>query len=352
MFGPLFRASVSARWPSGEIERMMDSSTSRRRLFTGATGFVAASFFPADARAQAGYPDRPITLVDGFVPGGGSDIVARLLASKLRSELGQPVVVENRPGASGTVAMAGVLRSRPDGYTLAIGTISSLSVLPQVMAHKPYDPLADLTPILLVASVPQVVVVNENSPFRTLRELLDYAKANPSKLNFASSGIATSQHLAGELLARAAGVEMTHVPYRGSGQALADLMAGQVDLNVDTLPTNLPHIRGGKLRALAVTTPERVEWLPDVATVAELGFPGFDRKVWYMIVGPAGLPAPIVNRLASALNAALAAPEVAQRLRESGFMLGGGTPASAAALLRTENESNAAIARAANISVD
>jgi tripartite-type tricarboxylate transporter receptor subunit TctC len=248
--------------------------------------------------------------------------------------------------------MASVLRARPDGYTLAIGTISSLSVLPHVMVRKPYDPLTDITPILLVASVPQVVVVNENSPFRDLRSLLDHARANPGKLNFASSGIATSQHLAGEQLARSAGVEMTHVPYRGSGQALADLMAGQVDLNVDTLPTNLPHIRAGKLRALAVTTPERVEWLPEVPTVAELGFPGFDRKVWYMIVGPAGLPEPIVDRWATALNAALATPEVAGRLRDSGFMLGGGTPTTAMTLLRGENERNAVIARAANIRID
>ena len=320
-----------------------------RRALMAAPALLAA---PGGARAQAAYPDRPITLVDGFVPGGGSDIVARLLASRLQAELGQPVVVENRAGASGTVGMAGVLRSRPDGYTLAIGTISSLSVLPQVMARKPYDPLTDSTPILLVASVPQVVVVNENSPFRSLAELLAHARANPGKLNFASSGIATSQHLAGEMLGRAAGVEMTHVPYRGSGQALADLMAGQVDLNVDTLPTNLPHIRSGKLRALAVTTPARVEWLPEVPTVAESGFPGFDRKVWYMIVAPAGLPAPIAERWAAALNTALATPEIAQRLRDTGFMLGGGTPASAMALLRSENESNAAIARAANIRID
>ncbi|WP_421989269.1 Bug family tripartite tricarboxylate transporter substrate binding protein [Roseococcus sp.] len=331
---------------------MTNFAWSRRRSLAVASGLIATPFLTGRAQAQAGYPDRPITLVDGFVPGGGSDIVARLLATKLQAELGQPVVVENRAGASGTLGMAGVLRARPDGYTLAIGTISSLSVLPQVMVRKPYDPLTDITPILLVASVPQVVVVNENSPFRTLGALLEYAKANPGKLNFASSGIATSQHLAGELLARSAGVEMTHVPYRGSGQALADLMAGQVDLNVDTLPTNLPHIRAGKLRALAVTTPERVEWLPDVPTVAESGFPGFDRKVWYMIVGPAGLPAPIAERWAVALNAGLVTPEIAQRLRDTGFMLGGGTPATAAAMLRSENERNAVIAREANIRID
>ncbi|MBS7813122.1 Bug family tripartite tricarboxylate transporter substrate binding protein [Roseococcus pinisoli] len=331
---------------------MKNFRPSRRQALAAVPAALAAAFAPAGAQAQAGYPDRPITLVDGFVPGGGSDIVARLLATRLQAELGQPVVVENRPGASGTLGVAGVLRARADGYTLAIGTISSLSVLPQVMVRKPYNPLTDITPILTVASVPQVVVVNENSPFRTLGALLEHAKANPGKLNFASSGIATSQHLAGELLARSAGVEMTHVPYRGSGQALADLMAGQVDLNVDTLPTNLPHIRAGKLRALAVTTPERVEWLPDVPTVAESGFPGFDRKVWYMIVGPAGLPAPIAERWATALNAALATPEIAQRLREAGFMLGGGTLASTAAMLRSENERNAVIARQANISID
>lgn len=331
---------------------MRNIRSSRRQALLAVPATLAATFAASGVQAQGNYPDRPITLVDGFVPGGGSDIVARLLTTGMQSTLGQPVVVENRPGASGTVGMAGVLRARPDGYTLAIGTISSLSVLPQVMVRKPYDPLTDVTPILMVASVPQVVVVNENSPFRTLAALLEHAKANPGKLNYASSGIATSQHLAGELLARSAGVEMTHVPYRGSGQALADLMAGQVDLNVDTLPTNLPHIRSGKLRALAVTTPERIESLPDVPTVAESGFPGFDRKVWYMIVGPAGLPAPIVQRWADALNAALGRPEVAQRLRDAGFMLGGGTPASTAAMLRSENERNAVIARAANISID
>jgi tripartite-type tricarboxylate transporter receptor subunit TctC len=303
------------------------------------------------ASSQESYPTRPITLVDGYVPGGGSDIVARLLASKLQEQFGQPVIVENRPGASGTLAASGVIRARPDGYTMMIGTISTLSVVPQVMATPPYDPLRDLTPVLEVASVPQVVVVPASSPFRTLRELLDHARAHPGRLNFASSGIATSQHLVAEMLSRRAGVQMTHVPYRGSGQALNDLVAGQVDLNVDTLPSNLPHIRAGTLRALAVTPAQRVEWLPEVPTIAELGFPGFDKKVWYMIVGPAGLPGPIVERWAAALNRALEAPDVRSRIREAGFMVGGGTSAQAATMLRQEVERNGAVAKDANIRI-
>jgi tripartite-type tricarboxylate transporter receptor subunit TctC len=330
----------------------MVQQISRRRLVaaTGAATLVSSGA-PVPASAQASYPTRPITLVDGYVPGGGSDIVARLLAPKLQEQFGQPVVVENRPGASGTLAAGGVIRSLSDGYTMMIGTISTLSVVPQVMATPPYDPLRDLTPILEVAGVPQVVVVPAKSPFRNLRELLDFARASPGKLNFASSGVATSQHLVAELLSRRADVRMTHVPYRGSGQALNDLIAGQVDLNIDTLPSNLPHIRTGTLRALAVTPARRVEWLPDVPTVAELGFPGFDRRVWYMIVGPAKLPALVVDRWVAALNMALEAPEVRNRIREAGFMLGGGTAAHAATMLREEVERNGALARDANIQI-
>jgi tripartite-type tricarboxylate transporter receptor subunit TctC len=323
-----------------------------RRAFSAATAALLSQAMPADACAQGAYPNRPVTLVDGFVPGGGSDIVARLLAPRLHEEFGQPVVVENRPGASGTLATAGVARSRPDGHTMMMGTISTLVLVPQAMAAPPYDSLRDLTPVLQVASVPQVLVVPANSPFRDLRALVQHARANPERLNFASSGIATSQHMAAELLSRVAGIRMTHVPFRGSGQAMSALIAGQVDLNLDTLPTNLPQIRAGALRALAVTTPERAEWLPDVPTVAEQGFPGFDRKVWYMIVGPAGLPEPIVERWVAALNRALETPEVRARLKQGGFMLGGGTAAEAAALLRGETERTRALVREANIRLD
>ncbi|WP_161600905.1 Bug family tripartite tricarboxylate transporter substrate binding protein [Teichococcus oryzae] len=308
--------------------------------------------FPQLGSAQSAYPARSVTLVEGFVPGGGSDIVARLLASRLRDDFGQPVVVENKPGASGTIAAQGVIRAAADGYTMMIASPSTLVVVPKATANPPYDSLRDMTPILQVASVPQVVVVPAKSPFRTLGELITYARANPGKLNYASSGIGAAQHLAAELLSRAAGVKMTHVPYRGSGQAMTDLIAGQVDLNVDTLPSNLPHIKSGAMRALAVTTPERVEWLPDVPTVAESGFPGFERTLWYMIVAPAGLPAPIVERWVSALNKALAHPETRQRLREAGFMLGGGTAGDAAALLNRETEATVKLLREANIRME
>jgi tripartite-type tricarboxylate transporter receptor subunit TctC len=258
----------------------------------------------------------------------------------------------NKPGASGTIAAAGVVRADADGYTMMIASPSTLVVVPKARTNPPYDAMRDMTPILKVASVPQVVVVPANSPFRTLGDLLAFARANPDKLNYASSGIGAAQHLAAELLSRAAGVRMTHVPYRGSGQAMSDLIAGQVDVNVDTLPSNLPHIRSGVMRALAVTTAERVEWLLEVPTVAESGFPGFERTLWYMIVAPAKLPAPLVDRWVAALNKALEHPETRQRIKEAGFMLGGGTATDAAALLSRETESTVTLLREANIRMD
>jgi tripartite-type tricarboxylate transporter receptor subunit TctC len=220
------------------------------------------------------------------------------------------------------------------------------------MATPPYEALRDLTPIMVAARVPQVVVVPASSPYRTLGELVAYARANPEKLNYASSGVAAAQHTAAELFSRTADVRMTHVPFRGSGQALTALIAAQVDLNFDTLPTNLPHIREGRLKALAVTTAQRVEWLPDVPTIAEQGFPDYERTVWYMLVGPANLPEPIVSRWVGALDKILEAEDTKAYLRDRGFILGGGTAADAARLLREETERTRMLVREANIRLD
>jgi tripartite-type tricarboxylate transporter receptor subunit TctC len=323
-----------------------------RRQVLGALAAAPALSLPSLARAQADYPTRAIQMLVGFAPGGGTDIVARMLAPALQARLGQPVAVENRPGASGTIASAAAARARPDGYTLVMGTVSTQSVVAPLMANPPYDQMRDFTPLTLAGTVPMVVMVPGNAPYRDLAGLLDYARKNPGKLNYASSGVATQQHLSAEMLSQAAGVSMTHVPYRGTGQVVNDLLAGTLDLVIDTLPTHLPHIRGGATRALAVTTPDRVPVLPDLPTVAESGFPGFSITTWYMLLGPAGLPRPVVDRWSEAMNAALSEPALRKRLEETGYLVGGGSPEDAVALVRKEAERYGALVQRAGIRID
>ncbi|MFC3125146.1 Bug family tripartite tricarboxylate transporter substrate binding protein [Pseudoroseomonas globiformis] len=324
----------------------------RRRVLGG----IAASCLPATlagpALAQADFPNRAVSMLVGFAPGGGTDIVARLLSPSLHKRLGQPVTVENRPGASGTVAAANVARARPDGYSVLMGTVSTQSVVAPLMRPPPYDQMKDFTPITLAGTVPLVVMVPKDAPYRDLKGLIEYARAHPGKLNYASSGVATQQHLAAEMLSQAAGISMTHVPYRGTGQVVNDLLAGTLDLAIDTLPTHLPHIRAEATRALAVTTPQRVPALPDLPTVAEMGFPGFDTVVWYMLLGPAGLPGPVTERLSQAMRDSLAEPDIRKRLEENGYIPGGGTPEDAATLVRTDAERYGALVQKTGIRID
>ncbi|MBE9606303.1 tripartite tricarboxylate transporter substrate binding protein [Acetobacteraceae bacterium H6797] len=321
-----------------------------RRALLGALG--ALPFAGKAALAQADYPNRAMTMLVGFAPGGGTDIIARLLAPKLQEVLGQPVAVENRAGASGTLASAAAARAKPDGYTFVMGTVSTQSVVAPLMKPPPYDQMRDFTPVLLAGTVPLVAVVPANAPYKDMAGLIDFAKKNPGKINYASSGVATQQHLAAEMLCQAAGVEMTHVPYRGTGAVVNDLIAGTLDLAIDTLPTHLPHIRSGTTRALAVTVPERVPSLPDVPTVAEGGYPGFAITVWYMVLGPAGLPKAVVEKWVVALNAGVNDPLIRQRLMESGFVPGGGSAEDAATLVRMEAERYGALIRKANIRIE
>lgn len=312
----------------------------------------AAGLSPSVLRAQERYPARSVTVLVGFAPGGGTDIIARLLAPSLQAEFGQAVAIENRAGASGTLAAAAVARSRPDGYTLLMGTVSTQAVVAPLMRSPPYDQDNDFTPIALAGTVPLVAVVPANAPYRDLKGLIEFARQNPGKLNYASSGIATQQHLAAEMLCQAAGIQMTHVPYRGTGPVLNDLIAGTLDLAIDTLPTHLPHLRGGGTRALAVTTAHRVPALPDVPTVAESGFPGFEITVWYMLLGPAGLQPQVTRRCVQAINKALQDPAIRSRLEEAGFMPGGGSAADAADLVRREAARYGALVQRAGIRVD
>ncbi|MBX6744706.1 MAG: tripartite tricarboxylate transporter substrate binding protein [Acetobacteraceae bacterium] len=320
---------------------------SRRPLLAGA----ALLAVPGLARAES-YPTRPITLLVGFAPGGGTDIISRLLQPALQQELGQPIAVENRPGASGTIAALAGTRAAPDGYTLYMTTVSASAVVPPVMHPPPFDIYRDQTAIVLAATVPLVVVVPTTSPAQDLKGLIDYAKKHPGELNYSSSGVATQQHLAAELLSAQAGIRMTHVPFRGTGQAVNEILAGRIDLAIDTFPTYLPHIRAGRVRVLATTMPERIEWLPDVPTVAESGFPGFNANVWYMLMGPPGLPAAIIDRLVTAVNKALRDPALRPKIRDAGFIPGGGSSADAAALLRNDAERYAALIRNANIRIE
>jgi tripartite-type tricarboxylate transporter receptor subunit TctC len=320
----------------------------RRPLLLGS---LAGPFAAGAARAQA-YPTRAIAFLIPFAPGGGTDIIARALQPILQEELGQPLAIENRPGASGTLAVGQLARARPDGYTMLMTTVSASAVVPPLMNPMPYDIFRDQTPVVLAGTVPLVGVVPAGSPAQDFAGFLAHARANPGRLNYSSSGVATQQHLAAELLSAQAGLQMVHVPFRGTGQAVNEILAGRIDIAFDTLPTYLGHIRAGRVRAIATTMPRRVEWLPDVPTVAEMGFPGFDANVWYMVIGPPGLPEPIAARWVAGVNRALRDPVVGQRVREAGFILGGGTQEDAANLLRRDAERYAGVIRAARIRLE
>ena len=325
----------------------MTTTISRRAL-----GAVALTpLLGAPALAQS-YPSRAITLLVGFAPGGGTDIIARFLAPVLQEEFGQTIAVENRPGASGTLAVLAMSRARPDGYTMLMTTSSASAVVPPLMNPPPFDIRRDQTAVVHAATVPLVCVVPVNSPSQTLPQLLERAKQNPGQLNYSSSGVATQQHLAAELLSTSAGVQMTHVPFRGTGQAVNEILGGRIDLAIDTFPTYLPHIRAGRVRALAVTMPQRVEWLPDTPTVAELGFPGFDAVVWYMLMAPPGIPQPIADRWVAAVNKAYGNQELRQRIVNAGFLVGGGTQQDASSMLLRDADRYAALVRGANIRLE
>ena len=326
----------------------------RRALLGG----IAATTLAMPALAQA-WPSRPIRLVVGFPPGGTTDIAARILVEPLTRRLGQPVVVENRPGGSGgNIGADVVAKAEPDGYTLLMQTVSSGAINHGLfgprMPHKPED----LAGVALVVKVPNAIFVNNNLPVHTLRELIDLAKREPGKLNIGSSGVGTSLHMTGELLKQAAGIDMTHVPFRGAGPMLQEIIAGRVQVGVDNLPSCIGHLRDGRLRALAVTTKTRTPALPDVPTTAEAGFPAVEATAWFGVCAPAHTPAAIVDRIAQAINASLADPVVWNRFAELGGMKpdltpdGYSTPATFDDFIRAEIAKWGEVVRRGNITVD
>ncbi|WP_137127809.1 tripartite tricarboxylate transporter substrate binding protein [Roseomonas sp. HF4] len=294
-----------------------------RRALLGA---IAATPLAAPAFAQA-WPSRPVRLVVAFPPGGTTDIAARLLLEPLSRRLGQNVVVENRPGGSGgNVGADVVAKADPDGYTILMQTVSSGAINHGLFGPRmPHRPDA-MTAVALVVKVPNAIFVTNALPVRTLRELVDYAKARPGQLNIGSSGVGTSLHMTGELLKQAAGIDMTHVPFRGAGPMLQEVIAGRIEVAVDNLPSVVGHLREGRLRPLAVTTDVRTPALPDVPTTAEAGFPAVEATAWFGITAPARTPPEIVERIARDVNATLADPAVWQRFEDLGGMKPGLTP--------------------------
>ena len=269
---------------------------------------AALAAFATLAHAQTPYPTKPIRIVVPFPAGGTTDILARAVAQRLTETLGQPVVVDNRPGAGGNIGAELVAKAAPDGYTLLMGTVGTHAINASLYAKMPYDHVRDFAPVILVAGVPNVLVINPALPVNSVQELIAYGKANPGKLNFASSGNGTSIHLSAELFKTMTGVQMAHVPYKGSAPALVDLMGGQVQLMFDNLPSALPQIKAGKLKALAVTSAQRSSALPDVPTVIESGLPGFEASSWFGLLAPAGTPKDIIAKLNGEVAKWLATP--------------------------------------------
>ena len=292
--------------------------------------------FSASAQTTGGYPNRPIKLIVTVPPGGAADFIARLLAAKLATSMGQPVVVENKAGASGSVAADFVAKSAPDGYTLLQSSITTHGIGPHLMAKLPYDPMASFTPISMLASLPLIMTVNADLKTNTLAEFIAVAKERPGKLAFASSGNGGAPHMSGELFKAAASLDMIHAPYRGSGPAVADLVGGQVHVMFDGAPSLMQHINTGKIKAVAAASPRRNPLLPNVPTFAELGYPAVNVALWYGLMAPAGTPPDVVARLNREVNQALRSPDMLERFAAQGTEAIGGTPEQATAFMRQE----------------
>ena len=304
----------------------MTTMQSCRALFVACLALLMAggSLLPARAHAQD-YPGKSIKMIVPFPAGGATDIVSRVIAQQLGTELGQSVVVDNRAGAAGVIGSEAGARAAPDGYTLLLTTSSTHSIGPLLNPKIPYSPTRDFTPIVYLAESPQVVVVPPDSPIKSIPELIAFAKANPGKLNFGSAGTGGIPHLSAERFQAMSGIRMTHVPYKGTALAMPDLMAGRLDVMFDSISTALPHIREGKVRALAVTTRERSSVAPELPPLSQF-VPGYESLTWFGVFGPAGLPQPIVDKVNAALNRALRNPAVLQQLAQLGVDPGGGTP--------------------------
>jgi tripartite-type tricarboxylate transporter receptor subunit TctC len=300
-----------------------------------ATAALAVAQLTAPAYGQS-YPTRPIRFVVPFAPGGSTDTLARSISIKMADAMGQQIVVDNRSGGNGNIGMQIVAEAPPDGYTIVLGYIANLAIGPHLYSKLPFDPVKSFAPVTLLAESPNILVAHPSLPVKSMKELIAYAKAHPGKLNFGSASVASVGHLTGVMLNQMAGIDLQHVPYKGSGQAVIDVVGGQIQLMFSGMSSVMPHIKAGRLRPLAVTGAKRSPAAPDVPTIAESGFPGFAATAWYGVLAPAQTPKPIVKRLHDEILHALAQPDVKQRLESVGFEIEGSTPDEFAAYIKNE----------------
>ena len=308
---------------------------SRTVVLGGLVAVMLSAQVTSVAQTASSFPNQPIRMVVPYPPGGPTDITARVVAAEMSKTIGQNIVIDNRPGASGMIGSEMVTKATPDGYTL-LANASIHVINPSVYPDMRFDAIKDFVPITQLAQVPLVLVVPANSPIKSVKDLVEYAKANPGKVNFGSAGSASAQHLAGESFKIAAGIQMQHIPYKGSAPALTDLAGGQLQLMFDSMPSATPMINSGKLRAIAVTTTTRAKARPDLPTIAESGFPGFDISTWYAYWAPKGTPADVVEKLAASAAQALKNPEVIAKYEAMGAEPVGSTPAQFAAYVESE----------------
>jgi tripartite-type tricarboxylate transporter receptor subunit TctC len=336
---------------SREVKTEQQKEKQMRRI-TAVLLAMAAATCIGSAHADSTYPDKPVKIIVPFPPGGATDIVARAVGERLQAALGQPFVVENKAGASGNIGMGEAVRSPADGYTLVLGAPQTLTINPQIFANLPFDPQKGLAPIVVVASVPNVLIVTNKLPVKTPQELIDYAKKNPNKLNYGSSSIGGTPHLSAEMFKAMTGASIVHVPYKGSAPALQDLVGGQIEMMFDNLPAALPQIRAGNVRALAVTTMKRSSSTPELPTLDESGVKGFDSQGWFSLLAPTGTPQPILEKINAEVNKALAADDFRKRLETVGAEPVGGSIDDFKQRIREETERWAKVISFANIKAE
>ena len=303
---------------------------------------------PAAAQAQ-NFPNRTITLVIPFAPGGSNTIVGRVIADRMSELLGEKIVVDNRPGAGGTVGTRAVARSEPDGYTILLSFTGTMAIAPSLYKNPGYDPRKDFAPIGLIGNAPNSLVVHPSFPAKSVAELIAYAKANPGKVNFGSAGAGTVSHITGEYFAYSAGIKLVHIPYKGTGPALTDLLGGHIPMAFAPIPASHANVSGGLLRALAVTSTTRSSLLPDVPTVAESGLPGFDASLYYGLVAPAGTPRPVIDKLNKVLRDALGSDEVKKQLALDGTEITPGTPEDYAGFIDKDEKKWSQLVKASGV---